>query len=271
VRFKKFEGLGNDFIVVDTRNWAPEARAHLDAEAARRLCDRHFGLGADGLLRLDPEPGFDARMRVLNADGSEAEMCGNGLRCVARALTEDTPRSESGAAQTVRIATGAGPLTALIVGDQIEVELGPARDLGRVTLEVDGRAVTGRVLDLGNPHFVLDAQAGRPEAAALGPRLQQHPAFPNGVNVSCRRILPDGSLELHVWERGCGLTLACGTGAAATAAAARLDALVGDGAVCVRLPGGALEVELTAQGVVQRGPARRVFHGEVDWPGTPEA
>ncbi len=270
MRFKKFEGLGNDFIVVDTRTWTPDARERLGAEAARRLCDRHFGLGADGLLRLDPEPGFDARMRVLNADGSEAEMCGNGLRCVARALTEDTTGSAPHAARSVRVATGAGPLTARLVGDLVEVELGPARDLGRVVLEVDGRAVAGRVLDLGNPHFVLDADAGRAEAAELGPRLQDHPAFPNGVNVSCRRVLPEGTIELHVWERGCGLTLACGTGAAATAAAARLDALVAEGAVRVRLPGGALEVELTATGVVQRGPARRVFHGEVDWPGTPE-
>jgi diaminopimelate epimerase len=270
VHFKKYEGLGNDFIVVDTRAWTPEARDRLDAEAARRLCDRHFGLGADGLLLLDPEPGFDARMRVLNADGSEAEMCGNGLRCVARALTDDAAGSSPNAARCVRVATGAGPLTARLVGDLVEVELGPARDLGRVVLKVDGHAVAGRILDLGNPHFVLDDDAGRTEAAALGPRLQDHPAFPHGVNVSCRRLLPEGIIELHVWERGCGLTLACGTGAAATAAAARLDGLVGEGAIRVRLPGGALEVELTGGGVVQRGPARQVFYGQVDWPGTPE-
>ncbi len=261
MRFRKYEGLGNDFIVVDTRAWSAEARDLVSPERARTLCDRHFGVGADGVLRLDPAPDADARMRVFNADGSEAEMCGNGLRCVARALSDGRERQGT---VTVEVLTGAGRLSATVTSETVEADLGVARDDGRLTLDVDGEVVTGRALDLGNPHFVVDAPNGRDAAARLGPRLQHHPAFPRGVNVSCRVLDRNGVLVLHVWERGCGLTLACGTGAAATASAAWLDGLVPRGFARVRLPGGELTLIERAGRLAQRGPARLVYRGEID-------
>ena len=190
MQFRKYEGLGNDFIVVDTRAWSAEARDLVSPERARTLCDRHFGVGADGVLRLDPAPDADARMRVFNADGSEAEMCGNGLRCVARALSDGRERQGT---VTVEVLTGAGRLSATVTSETVEADLGVARDDGRLTLDVDGEVVTGRALDLGNPHFVVDAPNGRDAAARLGPRLQHHPAFPRGVNVSCRSVGNSGS------------------------------------------------------------------------------
>ncbi len=261
MQFRKYEGLGNDFIVVDTRAWSAEARDLVSPERARALCDRHFGIGADGVLRLDPASDADARMRVFNADGSEAEMCGNGLRCVARALADGRERQ---GAVTVEVLTGAGRLTATVTPETVEADLGVARDDGRLTLDVDGEVVTGRALDLGNPHFVVDAPGGRDTAARLGPRLQRHPAFARGVNVSCRVLDHDGVLVLHVWERGCGLTLACGTGGAATASAAWLDGLVPRGFARVRLPGGELTLIERAGRLAQRGPARLVYRGEID-------
>jgi len=261
MHFRKYEGLGNDFIVVDTRAWSADARERLSPSRARTLCDRHFGIGADGVLRLDPAHDADARMRVFNADGSEAEMCGNGLRCVARALSDGRERH---GAVTVQVLTGAGRLTATVTPDAVEADLGAARHDGRLALDVGGEVVVGRAVDLGNPHFVVDAPSGRDDAARLGPLLQAHPAFPGGVNVSCRVLAPDGVLVLHVWERGCGLTLACGTGAAATASAAWLDGLVPQGVARVRLPGGELTLIERAGRLAQRGPAKLVFTGDVD-------
>ena len=259
IEFRKYEGLGNDFIVFDTRAWSASNRAALGPAAARRLCDRHFGVGADGILRLEPGTGASvARMTVLNADGSEAEMCGNGLRCVARYLRDvgEAPGPE------ISVDTGAGPLPCRFVGDDVQVSLGPVTDAGPVTVEVHGVAVLGRRLGLGNPHFVVAAPGGRDEAARIGEACQQHPEFPAGVNVSVRRFTGADALALHVYERGCGLTLACGTGAGATAAAAWLDADVPWGTpIRISLPGGTLVISGGLDGLWLQGPARAVFQG----------
>ena len=259
IEFGKYEGLGNDFIVVDTRGWSAANRSALGPEAARRLCDRNFGVGADGILRLEPgAPGTVARMTVLNADGSVAEMCGNGLRCVARYLRDHGEAS----APEIRIETGAGPLPCRFVDDDVEVSLGSVTDGGVARVDLDGENVIGRRLALGNPHFVVAAPGGRDEAARIGAALQTHPAFPGGVNVSVRRFTGTGTATLHVFERGCGLTLACGTGAGATAAAAWLD---GDATwgqpLQISLPGGTLVISGGLDGLWLKGPARAVFQG----------
>lgn len=259
VEFRKYEGLGNDFIVVDTRAWPATNRSALGPEAAQRLCDRHFGVGADGVLRLEPgAPGTVARMTVLNADGSVAEMCGNGLRCVARYLRD------VGEAVTPEIIvdTGAGPLPCRFIDDDVEVSLGAVTDGGVALVEVDGLTVRGRHISLGNPHFVVSAPGGRDEAARIGEALQRHAAFPAGVNVSSRRFTGPGAATLHVYERGCGLTLACGTGAGATAATAWLDGDVAWGTpLQIGLPGGTLVISGGLDGLWLKGPARAVFQG----------
>jgi diaminopimelate epimerase len=188
IEFWKYEGLGNDFIVVDTRRWPAETRAAIDGATARRLCDRHFGIGADGVLRLDPPNHPEdalAAMVVLNADGSTAEMCGNGLRCVARFLGD---RGEVPTDGRLTIDTGAGPLPCRLGHDTVSVSLGAVTDDGRVTLELDGEAITGRVLHLGNPHLVLEPAGDRTAAGRFGAAAQAHPRFSGGVNVSSRRF-----------------------------------------------------------------------------------
>jgi diaminopimelate epimerase len=265
IEFWKYEGLGNDFIVVDTRRWPAETRAAIDGATARRLCDRHFGIGADGVLRLDPPNHPEdalAAMVVLNADGSTAEMCGNGLRCVARFLGD---RGEVPTDGRLTIDTGAGPLPCRLGHDTVSVSLGAVTDDGRVTLELDGEAITGRVLHLGNPHLVLEPAGDRTAAGRFGAAAQAHPRFSGGVNVSSRRFTTDRAVDLWVWERGCGPTLACGTGAGATVAAAWLDGTVPMGApVAVTLPGGRLTISGDLSGLVLEGPARAVYRGVVD-------
>jgi len=265
IEFWKYEGLGNDFIVVDTRTWSHEARLALDGDAARRLCDRHFGIGGDGVLRIDPPARAGhavATMVVLNADGSQAKMCGNGLRCVARFLGD---RGEVPSDGHLTIDTGAGPLPCRLGPVTVSVSLGAVTDDGRVTLDLAGESVTGRVLHLGNPHLVLDEPAGRDAAERFGAAAQRHPRFPGGVNVSCRRFVETAGVELFVWERGCGPTLACGTGAGATVAAAWLGGRLPVGTpVDVKLPGGRLTISGDLNALVLEGPARAVYRGVVD-------
>lgn len=301
------EGLGNDFLVVDLRR--VPAPAWLDQPAViRHLCDRHLGVGADGVLAVLPaRPGVDAaaRMRVLNADGSEAQMCGNGLRCVAKYLFEQDPALAarppasvvSSAAPAIAIETVAGVLRCQLHLDpsappspwaewDIEVAMGPPR-LQRAAipmlgpeaalcldepLELAGETVRITAVSMGNPHAVIFAPPQvrgadlRALAQRLGPRLEHHPLFPQRTNVElCHRRAGD-DYEIVVWERGCGLTRACGTGACAVAVAAcRLGLAPADRWLKVELPGGALQIRVLPgeQDVLMRGPARSVFQGQV--------
>lgn len=246
MRFWKYHGLGNDFVVV---RGAPERFAGV----AQALCDRHFGIGADGVLVVSPDERAAARMTVFNADGSRPEMCGNGVRCVARFLVDQ------GAPEAFQIATDAG-LMACRVGDQIAVEVARPTVVGELAVEVGGRLVTGLQVDAGNPHLVLfDVEA---EPARDGAALQS--ALASGVNVSFARIRARDAVDLVVYERGCGLTLACGTAAYSTVTAGWARDLF-DATVQVNLPGGTLTVsEASETEITQRGPAERVFTGE--WP-----
>jgi diaminopimelate epimerase len=262
--FQKYEGLGNDFLLIDAAD-----ENELSSKAASALCDRHFGIGADGVLLLLPPrmPRCDTRMRVINADGSVPEMCGNGVRCVAlrvaraRGLHEGLVRVETDAGEracAVEDLRGAGFVT---------VDMGAVRLGGDRQVELDGERITVGLADVGNPHAVLFGDFGRADVERLGPRLASHRDFPNGTNVEFARPRSDG-FDLVVWERGVGVTLACGTGACATVVVARSKGLAAQGVpIAVHLPGGRLDVTLTNGGHTKmRGPARHVFSGVVDRP-----
>jgi diaminopimelate epimerase len=265
-RFEKYEGLGNDFVVVDA-----EDGATVGAAVARAFCDRRRGIGADGVLEmLPPRAGGSARMRVWNADGSIAEMCGNGLRCAALHLA----RARGMVRGELAVETDAG-LRACAVersGDSAVVfcEMGTARVEGDVVVDVEGESFTLTRVDVGNPHVVGFSDANgrefsRERFERVGPRLSGALAFARtgGVNVELARM-DGGVLDVLVWERGAGPTLACGTGACAAVAAAHAKGLVsGEGPLRVRLPGGELEIHYDAATgrAAMRGPARRVFSG----------
>jgi diaminopimelate epimerase len=286
--FTKVEGLGNDFVVVDLRARAgsKEAAAVQDPELVRKVCDRHFGVGGDGILAILPGVDGDARMRVLNADGSEAEMCGNGIRCVAKVLYETDPTLRK---PVLKIDTGAGLLLCEMTVtdgrvDSVTVEMGRPRftreeiplapgGAGRVTRETitaDSRAFRFTAVSMGNPHAVIFVDEPAEDLMALakrfGPTLEVAPTFPRRTNVEFARVRGT-EIDLVVWERGCGITLACGTGTCATAVAAAVEERLPRGReVPVHLPGGTLFITVAPDdsGVRMRGPAHVVFRSELD-------
>ena len=267
----KYEGLGNDFLVLDRR----ASGTDISPSASRALCDRRRGVGADGVLVLLPSNRAAARMVVHNADGSIAEMCGNGLRCVVKHLLDREPGRDA-----LEVETGAGVLPSRVrrAGGEVvevEIELGPARleapHLPRgakggpfVAAPVAGVEFPGTAVSMGNPHLVL---LGAPPdvVRAHGPRLEYLPGFPDRTNVEA--VTRDGEgLRVSVWERGSGLTDSCGTGATASVAAALVAGWVRpDVFVPVELPGGGLAVRVSAdlQRTTLRGPARFVFTAEL--------
>lgn len=257
--FEKYEGLGNDFVVVPAQD-----EAAVDDALARAICDRRFGVGADGVLLVLPPraPGAAARMRVINADGSVPEMCGNGLRCAALhvARSRNLRRGElifdtdAGARPcAIEDADGQGLVT---------VDMGVVRTTGEVTLEVDGEAWALSLADAGNPHAVTTRAADRATIDRVGPRLATHSHFPAGTNVEFA-VYRERDVDLVVWERGCGVTHACGTGACATVAVGvARGVLPRESPVAVHLPGGTLEITIDSAGrAIMRGPARHVFSG----------
>jgi len=264
--FLKMHGAGNDFVVLDARErpWA------IDSEAAKRIADRRTGIGCDQLIVVSPahSAGADAFMSIFNPDGSEVDACGNATRCVAWMLM-----GESGAAG-VTIETNAGLLHAQSAGqDRITVDMGPARlewDQIPLAREIDTLHLpvsAGRLSDpvgvgMGNPHavfFVLDAE-GVP-LSELGPKLEHDPFFPERCNIEAAQVLDDGSIRMRVWERGAGITLACGTGACATLVAAARRGLTGRKADVI-LDGGTLTIEWLENGhVMMTGPVALAFSG----------
>jgi diaminopimelate epimerase len=274
MHFTKMHGLGNDYVYVN--GFAEQVEN--PSAVARAISDRHFGIGADGLILILPSTHADFRMRMFNADGSEAQMCGNGIRCLAkyvydRRLTRKT---------TLQVETLAGVLELQLFphGEVIEkvcVKMGEPRlqraqipmqgAPGQVIQEplvVDGKTFEVTALSMGNPHcvvFVDDPQTF--EVAYWGPRFEHHPAFPEGVNTEFIRVLDAQTFAMRVWERGSGETLACGTGASAAAVACHLTGRTGR-RVTAHLPGGPLDLEWNASDnqVYMTGPAVEVFHGE---------
>ncbi len=258
--FAKMHGCANDYVVVNASRHAVVEPASL----ARSACDRRTGIGADGLLLVSQTEGADFAMRMFNVDGSEAEMCGNGLRCAARFALEEGLISGPG---PFTAQTGNGPLELELAdsGASVTVAMGTAQVQPVETLDVAGRALLLTPVSIGNPHavvFVDDIDAV--PIAELGPAIETHARFPNRTNVEFVQVLGRDAIRQRTWERGCGETPACGTGACAAAAAA----VAGDRAeraLDVHLVGGTLAIEIAADGAVRmRGPAVRVFDGE--WP-----
>lgn len=258
MKFEKYHGQGNDFVVVEATS--PEM---LDANQAMRLCDRHFGVGADGVLLVSPSSDGFARMTVLNADGSRPEMCGNGLRCVARYLVE-----KRGAPATFDVVTDAGVRQCSVSeqegGVWVTISLGRGKPQGQARLQRDGSAYEFDLVSMGNPHAVLfDSPFEVPEVDEIGPLVSA--GQPEGANVEFVRQTAPTVLEVIVWERGVGRTMACGTGAGAVVVAAARRGLVPfDTPVMVVLPGGGLEVTVDRETlhVTKRALVQHVFSGE---------
>ena len=262
VSFVKYEGTGNDFVLIDG-----DSPSLISASRARRLCDRHFGIGADGVLLVTPSSSATARARmtILNADGSRAEMCGNGVRCVALHLA----RQDGVRDGRYIVQTDAGMLACEVEreGDTANatIRLGQGQPGGECVSRFEGREYRFSRISMGNPHAVtFDTALDEAAVDRFGPQVSG--ALPGGSNVEFATMQGARTIELVVWERGVGRTLACGTGAAATAVAAALSGRAPfDQSVEVRLPGGALHITVERGSLVVhlRGPARRVFAGEV--------
>jgi len=271
IRFEKLQGIGNDFVVVDLL--APESGCDIDQgpELAATLCNRRLGIGADGLIFLTKGEAAPFAMRMFNPDGSESEMCGNGLRCVAQMIRSHAHSEDP----QVSIETGAGILTAQFLADgQIQINMGRARltraEIGMIGPSEEtfieqpvGAGFTGTAVSMGNPHLVIFV----PSVAAIdlpvqGPLLENHPLFPNRTNVHFIEVVDRDHLIQRTWERGAGETLACGTGACASAVAAFLTGRA-NRQVKIKLPGGNLQIDYqeSAQ-VLMTGPAKLVYTGE---------
>jgi diaminopimelate epimerase len=262
VPFTKMEGLGNDYIFVDAiRRPFPIERA---AECARAWSDRHFGIGADGLIVLQCGESAPVRMAMWNADGSRGAMCGNGLRCLAK-LAHDHGHAATNA---FVIETDAGPRhVELLAAGMVRAAMGAVQIGELLRLEVAGKSLELQRGDAGNPHavcFVDDVD--RTPVGEVGAALQHHRAFPGGVNVEFVQRLAGDRLRQRTFERGSGETLACGTGAAVAVVAARASKLLTGERAAVELRGGVLFVDGPASALAIEGPARSVFLGEAELP-----
>jgi diaminopimelate epimerase len=286
MKFSKLQATGNDFILVDSLTGPREVDW---GELARAMCDRHFGVGADGLILAQNSTIADLKMRIFNSDGSEAEVSGNGLRCFAKYAIEQglidrmsSPIKPSNRSLTVETLSGVRKIKAYILGDKVnrvEVSMGrpqfqPEQIPVKVKVDIipileyhlmiDGKELTLSLLSTGNPHAV--SFSSRPVAnfplAEIGPKVERHPVFPKRTNFEVARVLNRGKIEARVWERGVGETLACGSGACAIAVAAQLSDYVGQ-QVDIILKGGTLTVSWDRAGeVLLTGQVEEVFAGE---------
>ena len=264
MEFTKMHGIGNDYVYVDCfRQPTPKDPKAL----AIRVSCPHTGIGSDGLILVEPCPGADARMRIFNKDGSESEMCGNGIRCVGKLMYD------SGLCRkpVLNIMTGGGMRELELFTENgtvtgARVDMGkPVIDAQRTALWEDGKRFEFITLSLGNPHAVTEQHFPESDAEfyRLGARFETDPAFPNGANISFIRREGPGILRARIWERGSGPTLACGSGATAGAIAAFTIGMSGERTV-VRLPGGDLTIEYCGDHAFMSGPAATVFTGT--WP-----
>ncbi len=276
IEFTKYHGLGNDFILIDNRD-SPEPK--LSMAQAEKLCDRHFGIGADGVIfALPGQEGTDYTMRIFNSDGSEPEMCGNGIRCLARFVADLEKTTEL---RAYKIHTLAGVITPKLEADGvITVDMGEPRLLAEeipTTLAPTAQSVVNQFMNvagqdwqvtcvsMGNPHcvtFVADVEAV--PLAAIGPQFEHHPAFPKRTNTEFIQVVRSDYLKMRVWERGAGITLACGTGACAALVAAVLTNR-SDRRATVELPGGSLIIHWSEvdNHLYMTGPAMLVFQGQI--------
>ena len=279
MKFTKMHGIGNDYVYVDcTREPLKNPE-----ETARLVSDRHKGIGGDGLILIQPSKEADFEMAMYNADGSQGEMCGNAIRCVGkyvydRGMTDKTNISintlagikyltltlENGQVSKVKVDMGAPCL----VAEQIPVTA-DTKEVIAVPIEVAGRIYQMTAVSMGNPHCVvfMEEDVRELDLAAIGPLFENHPRFPRRINTEFVNVVDDSTLRMRVWERGSGETLACGTGACATAVAAVLNQKTGQ-EVTIQLLGGELEISWAGgeASVYMTGPAVTVFDGEIELP-----
>jgi diaminopimelate epimerase len=276
LRIWKYQGTGNDFVLIED----VDDRVSVDEELARRLCDRRFGVGADGVIRVAPAEGADFFMDHRNADGSLAQMCGNGIRCLGKLVFDrgltDRRELDVGTRSGVKhlsLHVDAGAVDRVTVGmGRARFELGTLPMEGDPTstfvgepFEVDGRSYKATAVSMGNPHLVLfvEEDPDDVEVSTIGPMVERSPRFPERTNVEFVAVQGDG-VKVRVWERGVGETMACGTGACAAVVAANEAGLVPSRAPA-RFPGGVLEIERRPDDeVLLTGPAVRVLEGVLD-------
>ncbi len=276
IEFSKYHGLGNDFILLDNRH---SSEPLVTAEEAVKMCDRHFGIGADGVIfALPGQNGTDYTMRIYNSDGSEPEMCGNGIRCLAQFIADKTGKEQIN--KSFRIHTLAGTISPqLKENGQVRVDMGmpqltaaeipttlcsPDDKVIAQPLEVADKSWTVTCVSMGNPHcitFVEDTDAI--DLVQIGSKFEHHPVFPQRTNTEFIQIVKSDYMKMRVWERGAGITLACGTGACASVVAGVLNGKC-DRLCTVELPGGCLQIEWSEQDgrVYMTGAAELVFTGK---------
>ena len=260
MHFTKMHGLGNDYLYVYGE--IPENVAELSVQ----LSDRHFGAGSDGMIYICPSSVADFKMRIFNADGSEAKMCGNGIRCVGKYVYDKGYTNKL----HLRIETLSGIRTLNLQVtdgkvDNVTVDMGKAAVQEDMRLLVDGAEAVCTPVTVGNPHAVLFVNdIDKAPLTTLGPKLERHTAFPDGVNVEFVQVLGNNALRMRVWERGSGVTMACGTGACASVMAAiSKNYCCYDAPVAVHLDGGTLVIRIASDNIVtMTGPAEIVYEGE---------
>jgi diaminopimelate epimerase len=276
ISFTKYHGIGNDFILIDNRD---RVEPYLSAQDAIKYCDRHFGIGADGIIFLMSD-GIDAyKMRIFNSDGSEPEMCGNGIRCLAKFMQDLQIPTQ--AQNKYLIETNAGLMEVQLNSDgQVTVDMGEPKLLAQeipttlvnpdqkaidMPLEVDGQVWNVTAVSMGNPHcitFVSDVDAT--SLAEVGVKFEHHPVFPQRTNTEFIEVVNASCIKMRVWERGAGATLACGTGACAAVVAGVLSGKC-DRLCTVNLPGGDLQIDWDSTNhVLMTGTADRVFSGIIN-------
>ena len=281
MKFTKMHGAGNDYVYVDARSQEQDW-----PELARRISDRHFGVGSDGLILIKGSDVADLKMSMYNADGSEAEMCGNGIRCFVKYAVDRTIVSSSNGSVSVETLAGIRNITPIsacgtvtgarvsmgapiLTPDAVPVKLDAAGEYGsgpvlEYPLEMDGYDLPLRFVSMGNPHAVtfIDTPVAEFPLLTVGPKVENHSIFPRRVNFEIVNVDNPTHLTARVWERGSGETLACGTGACGIAVASILGGHT-DNTVSITLPGGTLKVDWDGQGEVYlEGPAEEVFSGE---------
>lgn len=279
LKFTKMHGAGNDFIILNLHEQKLSAPP---SELAKKLCDRNFSVGADGLLLVLPSDAYDYTMQTINADGSEAEMCGNGIRCFAKYLYERGMIKK----KKIHVETKAGLIIPEVITDpkndalvtHVKVNMGKPRLLKGeipmrgavdenaqdVSVSVDGKMYTVNCASMGNPHCILFVDDVKTSpVTTLGPKIEHHELFPKRTNVEFAQIVDDSRVNLRVWERGAGETLACGTGACAAGVMSMIKkSLKND--ITVSLPGGDLQISWDGKGdVFMTGPAEKVYEGEL--------
>ena len=262
MHFTKMHGLGNDYLYV-----YGEVPKNIE-ELARKLSERHFGAGSDGMIYISPSNIADFKMRIFNADGSEAKMCGNGIRCVGKYVYDKGYTDKS----HLRIETLSGikDLDLQFSGGKVKfvtVNMGTAIPEKDKTLTVCGKKINGVPVSMGNPHFVIFVDdIEKAPLLEVGPILEHHKDFPDGVNVEFVQTLADNELRMRVWERGSGVTMACGTGACAVAmAAVNKNICEREKSISVHLDGGTLKIQVDYDNTVtMTGPAETVYEGETD-------